>query len=130
MGKTCSKLANGLIFCDFKKKLTPGIILTLPRVIYVYITILVKQVYWYISQVSGERLQDHWSSGFLYRLQEEPRWSNRKNISAQNQGIHNYKPGTFFSLLNNVGFEVIYDTDLTKHVVTSLSKRVAVYSLY
>ena len=32
-------------------------------VIYMYITILVKQVYWYISQVSGERLQDHWSSG-------------------------------------------------------------------
>ena len=30
-----------------------------------YITILVKQIYWYISQVSGERLQDHWSSGFL-----------------------------------------------------------------
>ena len=29
-----------------------------------YITILVKEVYWYISQVSGERLQDHWSSGF------------------------------------------------------------------
>ena len=28
-----------------------------------YITILVKQVYWSISQVSGERLQDHWSSG-------------------------------------------------------------------
>ena len=27
------------------------------------ITILVKQVYWYISRVSGERLQDHWSSG-------------------------------------------------------------------
>ena len=30
------------------------------------ITILVKQVYWYISRVSGERLQDHWSSGFYY----------------------------------------------------------------
>ena len=29
-----------------------------------YITILVKLVYWYISQVSGERLQDHWSSGY------------------------------------------------------------------
>ena len=29
-------------------------------------TILVSQVYWYmyISQVSGERIQDHWSSGF------------------------------------------------------------------
>ena len=32
-----------------------------------YISILVKQVYWYISQVSGERLQDHWSSGFIKR---------------------------------------------------------------
>ena len=31
-----------------------------------YITILVKHVYWYISQVSGERLQDHWSSGFIF----------------------------------------------------------------
>ena len=30
-----------------------------------YIIILVKQVYWYISRVSGERLQDHWSSGLL-----------------------------------------------------------------
>ena len=30
-----------------------------------YSTILVKQVYWYISRVSGERLQDHWSSGLM-----------------------------------------------------------------
>ena len=37
-----------------------------PGVIYMYITILVKQVYWYISQVSGERLQDHWSSGLAH----------------------------------------------------------------
>ena len=29
-----------------------------------YITILVKQVYWFISRVSGERLQDLWSSGY------------------------------------------------------------------
>ena len=47
---------------DLKKKLTSGVIPILPRVIYMYITILVKQVYWYISQVSGEHL--HWSSGF------------------------------------------------------------------
>ena len=26
-------------------------------------TILFKHVYWYMQQVSGERLQDHWSSG-------------------------------------------------------------------
>ena len=27
-------------------------------------TFIVKQVYWYISQISGESLQDDWSSGF------------------------------------------------------------------
>ena len=66
------KLAKGLKFYDLKKKLTPGVALTRPwGYIHVraYITILVKQVYWYIFQVSGERLQDHWSSGFqFYRL--------------------------------------------------------------
>ena len=28
-------------------------------------TIIFKHVYWYMQQISGERLQDHWSSGFL-----------------------------------------------------------------
>ena len=27
-------------------------------------TIIFKYVYWYVKQSSGERLQDHWSSGF------------------------------------------------------------------
>ena len=27
-------------------------------------TIIFKYVYWYIKQISGERLQDHWSSCF------------------------------------------------------------------
>ena len=27
-------------------------------------TILIKHVYWYMQQISGERLQDHWSSGY------------------------------------------------------------------
>ena len=26
-------------------------------------TIILKHVYWYMQQISGERLQDHWSSG-------------------------------------------------------------------
>ena len=26
-------------------------------------TIIFKHVYWYMQQISGERLQDHWSSG-------------------------------------------------------------------
>ena len=54
-GLNFSKLANGLIFYDLK-----GIN---SRVIYMYITILVKTVYLFIPQVSGERLQDQWSSG-------------------------------------------------------------------
>ena len=30
-------------------------------------TIIFKYVYWYMKQISGERLQDHWSSGlFIY----------------------------------------------------------------
>ena len=27
--------------------------------------IIFKHVYWYMQQISGERLQDHWSSGFI-----------------------------------------------------------------
>ena len=29
-------------------------------------TIIFKYVYWYMKQISGERLQDHWSSGIEY----------------------------------------------------------------
>ena len=28
-------------------------------------TIIFKHVYWYMQQISGERLQDHWSSGYV-----------------------------------------------------------------
>ena len=30
-----------------------------------YMNIIVKQIYWYISQILGEHLQDHWSPGFF-----------------------------------------------------------------
>ena len=29
-------------------------------------TIIFKYVYWYMKQISGEHLQDHWSSGLKY----------------------------------------------------------------
>ena len=29
-------------------------------------TIIFKHVYWYMQQISGERLQDHWSSGYVF----------------------------------------------------------------
>ena len=31
-------------------------------------TIIFKYVYWYMKQISGERLQDHWSSGWYMQL--------------------------------------------------------------
>ena len=31
-------------------------------------TIIFKHVYWYIQQISGERLQDHWSSGYYIKV--------------------------------------------------------------
>ena len=31
-------------------------------------TIIFKYVYWYMKQISGERLQDHWSSGSKIRF--------------------------------------------------------------
>ena len=51
-----------------KKKLTPGVILTLFRG-YIYMTFVVKQAYWCISQISDERLQDHWSAGIMVKLE-------------------------------------------------------------
>ena len=57
--KTCSKLANGLNFYDLKKKLTPGVVLTLP---WGYVHVYYHSSGIYLG-VSGERLQDHWSSG-------------------------------------------------------------------
>ena len=31
-----------------------------------YTNIIVKQIYWFISQISDERLQNHWTSGFSH----------------------------------------------------------------
>ena len=33
-------------------------------------TIIFKYVYWYMKQISGECLQDHWSSGFFSFFKE------------------------------------------------------------
>ena len=38
-------------------------------------TIIFKYVYWYIKQISGERLQDHWSSGVGHLMR------NRKDVN-------------------------------------------------
>ena len=34
-------------------------------------TIIFKYVYWYMKQISGERLQDQWSSGFVIHCKKD-----------------------------------------------------------
>ena len=64
-GKTSRKLANGQnIDYSEKKKMAQG--LHLPAL--GLNTIIFKYVYWYMKQISGERLQDLWSSGFCLIL--------------------------------------------------------------
>ena len=33
-------------------------------------TIIFKHVYWYMQLISGERLQDHWSSGYNHSVSQ------------------------------------------------------------
>ena len=58
-GKTCKKLANGQDNDYSEKKNGPRASSALIRGLF---SIIFKHVYWYIQQISGERLQDHWSS--------------------------------------------------------------------
>ena len=54
-------------------------------------TIIFKYVDWYMKQISGERLQDHWSSGFIF-------YSISK-LSAKS--LHSVSgPNNFFRKLN------------------------------
>ena len=55
---------DGILKILEKKKMAPGLYLHLQLN-----TIIFKHVYWYMQQISGERLQDHWSSGFCYVLE-------------------------------------------------------------
>ena len=62
-GKASRKLANGRNIEDSEKKENDPRALSAPAL--ELNTIIFKHVYWYIQQISGERLQDHWSSGFI-----------------------------------------------------------------
>ena len=63
-GKTSRKWANGQNIYHSENKIDP-------RGSSVPVLGL-KQVYWHISQISGERLQDHWSSGFFLLKRNNP----------------------------------------------------------
>ena len=48
-------------------------------------SIIFKHVYWYMQQISGERLQDHWSSGLMIEIHTNHRVTESMCIS-----IHTY----------------------------------------
>ena len=64
--KANRKLANGRNIEDSEKRKWPRG-LSAPAL--ELNTIIFKHVYWYMQLISGERLQDHWSSGFHLRKQ-------------------------------------------------------------
>ena len=54
--KTSRKLANGQNIYDSEKQIDPRCSSVPALGLYTYMAIIVEQVYWYKSQVSGERL--------------------------------------------------------------------------
>ena len=99
-GKTCNKLANGQNFYDLKKT-TPEVALTLPWG-YIHVYYYSSQTNSLVSRVSGECLQDHWSSGFkffAYCYNKQLTWIDGLIDAYQNDICQNIlqcpkKPGT------------------------------------
>ena len=74
-------------------------------------TVIFKHAYWYMQQISGKRLQDHWSSGFLSPPPPVPK-IQRMSDDGQMDKDHAYKkacaetyhlPTYHFSGLGNPG---------------------------
>ena len=71
-GKISRKLANGqnIDYSEKKKKENGPRASSVPAL--GLNTIIFKYVYWYMKQISGERLQDHWSSGICFCICVSP----------------------------------------------------------
>ena len=83
--KANRKLANGQNIKDSEKRKWPKG-LSAPAL--ELNTILFKHVYWYMQLISGERLQDHWSSGLSIVMMNEIGYDlNTPNIIT---GQHHY----------------------------------------
>ena len=54
-----------LIIMKKKNKKNPNGLRALSAPLLELFSIIFKHVYWFIQQISGERLQDHWSSGYI-----------------------------------------------------------------
>ena len=65
--KANRKLANGQNIEDSEKRKWPK---GLSAPVLELNTIIFKHVYWYMQLISGEHLQDHWSSGFSFKIRK------------------------------------------------------------
>ena len=84
-GKANRKLANGQNIEDSEKRKWPKG-LSAPAL--ELNTIIFKHVYWYMQLISGERLQDHWSSGFLSRDTTVKVWDEASLTELRSLGGH------------------------------------------
>ena len=81
-GKASRKLANGQNIEDSEKEngprasSAPALELN---------TIIFKHVYWYMQQISGERLQDQWSSGYYIPFIKQ--WMDFKCLFLTSPGL-------------------------------------------
>ena len=91
--KANRKLANGQNIEDSEKRKWPKG-LSAPAL--ELNTIIFKHVYWYMQLISGERLQDHWSSGLAVDLQICV--CTNKYRRAPKIEVHAYFRGTLLSL--------------------------------
>ena len=107
--KASRKLANGQSIEDSEKRKWPKG-LSAPAL--ELNTIIFKHVYWYMQLISGERLQDHWSSGItgqvsIQKTFRQSPWPTRGLISLPSLNIgtsHHCQPThctceTFFFFL-------------------------------
>ena len=77
--KANRKLANGQNIEDSEKRKWPKG-LSAPAL--ELNTIIFKHVYWYMQLISGERLQDHWSSGLIFAPKQRL-WVLVRNASVR-----------------------------------------------
>ena len=82
--KANRKLANGQNIEDSEKRKWPKG-LSAPAL--ELNTIIFKHVYWYMQLISGERLQDHWSSGRIGRYPS--------SVVVRPSSVHNFKEEYF-----------------------------------
>ena len=54
-------------------------------------TIISKYVYWYMKQISGERLQDHWSSGYSVQSSTIDSFFNTQRVTILCLNFHQFK---------------------------------------